>query len=119
MSLFDDYKTDGFFDEMFAADGKPRPHYESVHRTLSSLSRDEFQNRCDLANLALVTQGITFTVYGDDQGIEKPFPVDLVPRIVPANEWAHLERGLTQRIRALNLFLHDVYHDQKILNDGH
>jgi uncharacterized circularly permuted ATP-grasp superfamily protein len=71
-----------------------------------------------LADITLVNQGITFTVYGDGQGVEKPFPVDLVPRIVPANEWSVLEKGLTQRVRALNLFLQDVYHEGKILSDG-
>src|SRR5258706_3485591 len=117
MSLFDGYQTDGFFDEMFHPDGSPRPHYLALHRRLSGMSGQEFQARCDLADLTLVTQGITFTVYGDEQGVEKPFPVDLVPRIVPLVEWRHLERGLEQRIRALNLFIHDVYHDQRILRD--
>src|ERR1051325_892274 len=103
---------------MFQADGSPRPHYDALYRTLSEMTAAEFRARCELANVTLVTQGITFTVYGDEQGVEKPFPVDLLPRIVPANEWAHLDRGLKQRIRALNLFLHDVYHDQRILADG-
>jgi uncharacterized circularly permuted ATP-grasp superfamily protein len=117
MTLFEGYQTDGFFDEMFHVDGPPRPHYSALHRSLSEMSAEEFKARCDLADLTLVTQGITFTVYGDEQGVEKPFPVDLVPRIVPLEEWRHLERGLEQRIRALNLFIHDVYHDQKILRD--
>src|ERR1041385_6571719 len=117
MNLFDGYQTDGFFDEMFHADGSPRGHYDALHRSLCEMSRAEFQTRCDLADLTLVTQGITFTVYGDEQGLEKPFPVDLVPRIVPATDWNHLESGLAQRIHALNLFIHDVYHDQKIMRD--
>jgi uncharacterized circularly permuted ATP-grasp superfamily protein len=118
MTLFQDYDNGGFYDEMFAPHGAPRPHYESVHSRLRSLSAEEFRSRCDLADVTLMNQGITFTVYGDDRGVEKPFPVDLLPRIVPAPEWAHVERGLTQRVRALNLFLHDVYNDQKILKDG-
>jgi uncharacterized circularly permuted ATP-grasp superfamily protein len=67
---------------------------------------------------AFLRQGVTFNVYGDAQGAEKIFPFDLLPRIIPAKEWAHLEAGLTQRITALNLFLHDIYHEQKILKDG-
>jgi uncharacterized circularly permuted ATP-grasp superfamily protein len=118
MGLCDDYQTEGFYDEMFAADGTPRPHYEPLYRTLQGMRVEEFQARCELAELTLIHQGITFTVYGDERGIEKPFPLDLIPRIVPAHEWEHIERGLTQRVRALNLFLQDVYHDQKICRDG-
>ena len=70
-----------------------------------------------LADQSFLSQGITFTVYNDSQGTEKIFPFDLIPRIIPADEWDLLERGLTQRIRALNLFLHDVYHEQRILKE--
>jgi len=70
------------------------------------------------ADLAFLRQGITFNVYGDAQGTERIFPFDLVPRIIPAKEWEHIEAGLIQRITALNLFLHDIYHEQKILKDG-
>lgn len=116
-NLWDGYQTDGFFDEMFATAETPRRHYESLYRNLSRMSREEFQARRELADLSLINQGITFTVYGDERGVEKPFPVDLIPRIIPSSEWTHIERGLTQRVRALNLFLHDIYHDQKILKD--
>ncbi len=115
-TLFDGYDSEGFFDEMFAGH-IPRAHYSALHRTLGSLTAAEFRHRCEMADVALVNQGITFTVYGDAQGIEKPFPVDLVPRIIPSKEWAHLERGLAQRVTALNLFLNDIYHDAKILED--
>ncbi len=115
--LFSGYDTGKFFDEMFDSGGV-RPHYANLLRTLGNLSASEFRARCELADLTLVNQGITFTVYGDTKGVEKPFPVDLVPRILPADEWAHLEKGLGQRVRALNLFLQDVYHDGKILKDG-
>ena len=67
---------------------------------------------------AFLRQGVTFNVYGDAQGAEKIFPFDLMPRIIPAREWEQIERGLAQRITALNLFLHDIYHEQKILKDG-
>ncbi len=115
--LFSGYDSGGFFDEMFQADG-PRAHYQRLARTLGNLTAKEFQARCELADITLVNQGITFTVYGDNKGVEKPFPVDLVPRILPSDEWTHIEKGLTQRVRALNLFLHDAYHDGKILKDG-
>ena len=117
MSLFDSYQTEPFYDEMFEAGGEPRPHYRKLFQRLAKMSPDEFRRRTQLADHALINQGITFAVYGDAQGVEKPFPFDLVPRIVPADEWDTIERGLKQRLTALNLFLHDVYHEQKILHD--
>ncbi len=118
MSLFDRYTLDNFYDEMFETTGVPRPHYQSLYRTLASLTAGEFKARAQQAESSMLNQGVTFTVYGDDQGLEKTMPVDLVPRIITNQEWARIERGLTQRLRVLNLFLHDVYHDQKILKDG-
>ena len=82
----------------------------------STPSTREFTQRALMAEISLMNQGVTFTVYGDGQGLEKTMPVDLVPRILTHDEWARMERGLVQRLRALNLFLHDVYHDQKILD---
>jgi uncharacterized circularly permuted ATP-grasp superfamily protein len=117
MSLFDSYQTGGFYDEMFQPDGQPRPHYRKLYQRLAQMSPEEFRRRCRLADSTLIQQGITFAVYGDEKGTEKPFPFDLIPRIVPADEWEHIERGLKQRLTALNLFRHDLYHDQKILND--
>jgi uncharacterized circularly permuted ATP-grasp superfamily protein len=107
-------------DEMFAdpATLTPRPHYRALFDRLSSLSEDDFQRRVALADATLMNQGITFTVYGDAAGVERTFPVDLIPRILPATEWAHIEKGLTQRITALNLFLRDLYGEAKILGDG-
>ena len=118
MSLFDNYQTDGFYDEMFAPDGQPRPHYARLFQRLSQMSLEDYARRVTLADMTLINQGITFAVYGDEKGTEKPFPFDLIPRIIPADEWEHVERGLKQRLTALNLFLHDVYHDQKIAQDG-
>jgi uncharacterized circularly permuted ATP-grasp superfamily protein len=118
MSLFQDYETDGFYDEMFEADGQPRPHYRRLYQRITGMSYEDFRRRRQLADLTLIHQGITFAVYGSEEGVEKPFPFDLIPRIIPADEWEHIERGLKQRLTALNLFLHDVYHDQKILNDS-
>ena len=118
MSLFDHYTLDGFYDEMFQSAGVPRRHYQSLHRTLESLTAGDFKQRAQMAESSMLNQGVTFTVYGDNQGLEKTMPVDLVPRIITNTEWARIERGLIQRLRTLNLFLHDVYHDQKILKDG-
>lgn len=116
--LFQDYQRDGFFDEMIGFDDEPRNFCRQLYETLDSMSADDFRARCELADLTLMNQGITFTVYGHEAGIEKPFPVDLVPRVIPADEWSHLEKGLAQRVHALNLFLYDVYHEGKILSDG-
>ena len=82
------------------------------------MTPDEFEKKRALAASTFLTQGITFTVYNDDQGTERIFPFDLVPRIIPAKEWELVERGLVQRITALNMFLHDIYHHQNILRDG-
>src|SRR5690348_310884 len=114
---FSQYDTGGFYDEMFARPGVPRPHYERLHAALAAFGPEEFRRRCALADLSLMHQGITFTVYGDQRGVERPWPLDLIPRILPAAEWDRLERGLKQRIYALNLFLHDVYHEGRILSD--
>src|SRR5262245_3892194 len=117
-SLFDDYTDDGFFDEMFEAPGQPRPHYARLYERLSELSRAEFDERIRLADIAFLYQGITFTVYGAQEGIERIFPFDLAPRIIPQAEWQLLDLGLQQRLTALNLFLHDIYHQQRILREG-
>lgn len=114
---FSKYQTEDFFDEMFSADGELRPHYRAVMERLLELTPEEFNRKREAVELSFLREGITFTVYGDESGTERIFPFDLIPRIIPAKEWTHLERGLEQRIRALNLFLHDVYHDQKILKD--
>ena len=118
MSLFDNYQNDGFYDEMFAPDGEARLHYRKLFQRVSQMSLEDYARRVTLADHTLINQGITFAVYGDEKGVEKPFPFDLIPRIVPADEWEHIERGLKQRLTALNMFLHDVYHDQKIANDN-
>ena len=117
-NLFDQYALDGFYDEMFARPGTPRAHYKSLHAALSALSASEFRARAHMAEQSMLNQGVTFTVYSDEQGLEKTFPVDLVPRILTHAEWTRMEKGLTQRLLALNMFLDDVYHDGKILADG-
>jgi uncharacterized circularly permuted ATP-grasp superfamily protein len=115
---FTNYQLDGFFDEMFVNGRTVRPHYQRLLERFNRLTPAELDNRRRLADASFLNQGITFTVYSDNQGTERIFPFDLVPRIIPNSEWQHVERGLTQRITALNLFLHDVYHGQKIVKDG-
>src|ERR1035441_4758891 len=113
------YGTQNFFDEMLGAgSGAITDHYEPFHEHFQNLTLAEFEHKCQSVDLAFLRQGITFNVYGDSAGMEKIFPFDLLPRIIPAKEWEYLERGLVQRITALNLFLHDLYHEQKILKDG-
>lgn len=115
--MFADYKTEGFFDEMFEADGSVRPHYQMLRDRFEAMEPGEFERKCALAERASLSQGITFTVYSGDEGTERIFPFDLIPRIVPAKEWDHIERGLAQRLTALNMFLHDIYHDQRIIKE--
>ena len=116
--FFSDYQVGDFFDEMFAGPGVVRPHYSKLFGRFKEMEREEFGRKRALAASTFLTQGVTFTVYNDDQGTERIFPFDLVPRIIPAEEWELVERGLVQRIMALNLFLHDIYHAQNILRDG-
>ncbi|MGB8340738.1 MAG: circularly permuted type 2 ATP-grasp protein [Chthoniobacterales bacterium] len=116
--LFAHYKVDDFFDEMFSAPSVARLHYRRLLESFKEMGPADFERKRDLAAASFLTQGVTFTVYNDDQGTERIFPFDLIPRIIPAREWNLVERGLVQRITALNLFLHDIYHGQAILRDG-
>ena len=115
--LIGDYPLDQAYDEMRVPSGELRTHYRSMAENLATLPPGDLQRRKQAADLAFLTQGITFTVYGREEGTERIFPYDLLPRLVTAQEWDRIERGLTQRITALNLFLRDVYSDAKILND--
>src|SRR5580693_7614178 len=115
--MFDSYQADGLYDEVFLQSGKPRQHYSSLVSRLKGLGLPAFERRRRMTDVLFRNQGITFTVYSDQQGVEKIFPFDLVPRVVPANEWEHIERGLIQRITALNLFCKDIYHGQRILKE--
>lgn len=108
-----------FFNEMY--DGaKVRPHYSKVHQTLSRMTMEDRMARQTLMNGRLLEEGITFTLSGEDQpeALERTIPFDLVPRIIPADEWEIIEQGTKQRVRALNAFLADIYHEQSILKDG-
>ena len=106
------------WDEMFHPSGRPRSHYAPLMRVLEHLPAEEIRQRKQAADLSFLHQGITFTVYGKSEGTERIFPHDLIPRILTAAEWNTIELGLTQRITALNEFLRDLYHEQRILNDG-
>src|SRR5579859_6365174 len=119
LTLFKEYDPEPqrFYDEVFEHKGRPRPHYSVLLDRFSELSRDNLNARREAINVLFQQQGITFTVYSAEEGIERIFPFDLIPRIVPAKDWNIIETGLTQRITALNLFLYDLYHNQKILKD--
>jgi len=112
------YLLDHAFDEMFADNADLREQYGPLLEHFAAMPQDEVQRRKQAADLSFLNQGITFTVYGRDEGTEKIFPYDLIPRIITGAEWAKVERGLTQRITALNLFLKDIYNEGRILNDG-
>jgi uncharacterized circularly permuted ATP-grasp superfamily protein len=116
-SLFEGYDTGAFFDEMFLPSGEPRPHYAKLFQMLSSMPATQFDDRRNLADIAFLLQGITFTVYSDSGGTERLFPFDLIPRILPHSDWERIERGLSQRVVALNLFLQDIYGQQRILKE--
>ncbi len=115
---FDGYDIGGFYDEMFLARDRPRPEADLLVRMIESLAQGELLRRQQAAEGALLQMGITFNVYGDSQGTERIFPFDLIPRIVGDSEWSWIERGLKQRIHALNLFIDDIYHTQRIVKDG-
>jgi uncharacterized circularly permuted ATP-grasp superfamily protein len=117
--LFDRYapEINRFFDEMFANQEDVREHYRQLLDDFNRLDDADLEACKQVVEVFFLNQGITFTVYGNSEGVERIFPFDIVPRVIPADEWNHIERGLTQRVTALNLFLHDLYHGQKILKD--
>jgi uncharacterized circularly permuted ATP-grasp superfamily protein len=115
---FDAYDLGGFYDELFDRDAHPRPGAALLIDLLSKLPEGELERRQQAAEQALLAMGITFTVSGDDEGTERIFPFDVIPRILPASDFDLIERGLKQRIHALNEFINDIYTDQKILEDG-
>ncbi len=110
------YAPGPFFDEMFDADGRPRPHYAALVRQLAQLTPDEFEERRRTVDAAFRDAGIGFTVYGREEALERIFPFDLIPRVIPAEEWALLERGLSSGSRRSSSSSHDIYHEQRILS---
>ena len=117
-TALESYDLGGFCDEVFAAPGVPRPQYEAIARRLATLSPEEVDARRRAAELAFRVGGITFAVNQGAEGTEKIMPFDLVPRVITSDEWDRVARGLEQRVRALNLFLDDIYHSQRILRSG-
>jgi uncharacterized circularly permuted ATP-grasp superfamily protein len=115
---FDNYEVGDFYDEMFASAAKPRSCARRLLDALQKLPDEKILSCQKAAEQSLLQMGITFNVYGEQAGVEKIFPFDILPRIVAASEWARIDKGLKQRIQALNLFIDDIYHDQKILKDG-
>jgi uncharacterized circularly permuted ATP-grasp superfamily protein len=116
---FDTYEPGDFYDELFVDKNQPRPEGQPLVDRIHELPLGELLLRQEAAQKAMYKLGATFNVYGDDEAEDRIFPFDVIPRIVTVAEWDALERGLKQRIHALNLFLDDVYHDQKIIADGH
>ena len=107
-----------FFDEMHTADGAVRPHYQAFADWLQRAPESRIAQKRREAELAFHRVGITFTVYGEKSGTERLIPFDIIPRVIPASEWQMLDAGLRQRVKALNLFLHDIYHEQRIVEAG-
>jgi uncharacterized circularly permuted ATP-grasp superfamily protein len=115
---YGDYGLSLAYDEMFTPDGRARPHYAELHQRVGELPSEELRRRQQACEQSFLHQGITFTVYGENQSTERIIPTDLLPRIITAAEWARMEAGLKQRIQALNLFLHDIYAEGRVLKDG-
>jgi uncharacterized circularly permuted ATP-grasp superfamily protein len=116
--LLASYEPGRAYDELLQAGREPRLHYQALYNHLLALPPDELSHRQSAADLSFLNQGITFTVYSSAEGTERIFPYDLIPRIIPRREWTTIDRGLRQRLTALNLFLHDIYHEGKIVKDG-
>jgi len=117
-ALFSSYEFGAPYDEMFARPSAPHRHCEHLYQSLLSMQVAALRQHQVEADTAFLTQGITFTVYGDTEGNERIFPFDLLPRIITGTEWNRLERGLTQRLTAINLFLKDVYHEGRAFSEG-
>ncbi|MCB0061408.1 MAG: circularly permuted type 2 ATP-grasp protein [Caldilineaceae bacterium] len=114
---FDNYTLTTAYDEMLAASNSTRTQYMILHDRLRELPLETLERRQLAADRTFMHQGVTFTVYSDNRGTERIFPYDLLPRILTGAEWDTIEKGLTQRITAINLFLHDIYHEQQIFKD--
>ena len=114
---FEEYQTDSFYDELFEGPGKPRTSAAPLIDRLKAMAPGDLVRQQRAAESEFLQMGVTFTVYGNKDGTEKIFPFDIIPRIIPNPEWQNIEKGLIQRIQALNLFIDDIYHGQQILKD--
>jgi uncharacterized circularly permuted ATP-grasp superfamily protein len=112
------YDPGGAWDELLGGPGQPRPHAQQLTRYLASLTPKQLGRRQEAAERAIVEMGITFTVYSEGQNIDRAWPFDIIPRVIAASEWRGIEAGLKQRLTALNMFIDDIYNDQRILADG-
>ncbi|WP_445681994.1 circularly permuted type 2 ATP-grasp protein [Radicibacter daui] len=116
--LLEGYDQGPFFDELFGSQGQLAPHAEAIRQRFNAIGFDELRGRASDAERELYNLGITFIVYSEAEAVDRILPFDVIPRVISKPEWAQLEAGVQQRVAALNLFLHDIYHDQKILKDG-
>ncbi|WP_404405576.1 circularly permuted type 2 ATP-grasp protein [Jeotgalibacillus malaysiensis] len=116
--MFKPYQSDRNFDEMLEKDGSVRSHYQDFHKVMDQFSEAELREKHETAQLSFLRQGITFTVYNDNIGTERTMPFDFIPIIMPPETWMMIEKGMRQRVEALNRFLDDVYHDAEIIKDG-
>ena len=112
-SNFSNYQTNQFYDELIGSSNLPHKGIEMVYDYFNDLSIDELKSRQRNLETAMINMGITFNVYSEEGGTERIIPIDIIPRIIKAKEWSRLEKGLKQRIFALNEFLKDIYSDQK------
>jgi uncharacterized circularly permuted ATP-grasp superfamily protein len=118
MPTWSGYDAQSFHDELIAPDGSPRPGAATLAQYLAALSPRQLKMRQDAADRAILEMGITFTVYSEGQNIDRAWPFDIIPRLIPADEWREIDLGLRQRLTALNMFIDDVYGEQRILSDG-
>ena len=116
--LFANYDRAGFFCEMFGGSAEPAAHTDAIRDRMRNMKVSTLQRRAQLSDRELYNLGITFTVYSDRNAIDRVLPFDVIPRVLSRDDWSHIERGCVQRVAALNRFLHDIYHEQHILNDG-
>src|ERR1700712_4703837 len=103
------------WDELLDTEGEARPAAADLVAKLRSMGVSELQQRQDLAELDILTMGITFTVYSDGRGIDRAWPFDVIPRVIEAREWRVVEAGLVQRLKALNAFINDLYNEQRVI----
>lgn len=116
--MFNTYEVKPYFDEMLKSCGEPKLHYQNFYNILNRFSEEELKEKHETAQLSFLRQGITFTVYNNNMGAERTMPFDFIPIIIPPEDWETIQKGMVQRTEALNCFLQDIYHKQKIINDG-
>jgi len=116
---WEEYPASASFDELIGPGGTPRPAASALIEFLSALGPEELSTRQKAADVAIRSMGITFTVYHEEGGsIDRAWPLDIIPRVIALDEWRRIEAGLQQRAQALNLFIDDIYHEQRIVRDG-